>query len=58
MHPTNHIALLFATLIGVAACDNSVPTGATTPVCGTDTEPTAFSFIILTSDRRFLPTWA
>ena len=31
MHPTNHSALLFATLIGVAACDNSVPTGTPTP---------------------------
>jgi len=31
MHPTSRSTLLFATLIGVAACDNSVPTGATTP---------------------------
>ncbi len=31
MHPTSPSTLLLATLIGVAACDNSVPTGATTP---------------------------
>ncbi len=31
MHPTSPSTLLLATLIGVAACDNSVPTGAITP---------------------------
>jgi CxxC motif-containing protein (DUF1111 family) len=31
MHPTNRTTLLFATLIGVAACDKSAPTGAPVP---------------------------